>query len=244
MPIVLAVILLGGLGAVFGNFAVYAATTDYTTSHIRVWSEWPELSRPDGKLVDCPEGSYLAALVAAGVPTARFKLGVDTPQERERFEAAHPAGTTLDIGDIGYTVDDYSSRTLYGVQLHPAVLDDLPRLLSTPGMLVVVGGEGDGLPFPYFTGRHSTAYEVIADVAGHTRVVIADPLRPSGAYPLDMPANAIEIITLRLEALLTDGGSSASNPIFIRYAMVDEFNPYPYPNPNSTASASPGPSGQ
>jgi hypothetical protein len=199
----------------------------YTTPHIRVWSEMPELSLVvDGqhvnKGVDCPEGAYLSALLAAGLPSSDFELGVDTPQERERFEHAHPAGTVLDIGDIGFKNDDYSSEALYGVQLHTAARADLAHLLSTPGMIVVIGGEGDGLPSG-ITVPHATAYEVLADATGQTKVVVADPMRRAGAYPEAMPANAIEIITTRLDRLLVDGGSTDYRMTNIRYAMDNEF---------------------
>ena len=209
----------------------------YTTPRIRVWSERPELSLPSGAWVDCPEGAYLTALVAAGVPADRFKLGVNTPEERERFEHAHPAGTVLDIGDIGFANDDYSSEALYGVQLHKAPEAALARLLSTPGELVVIGGEGDGLPSGT-TVPHATTYEVIATATGQTKVVLVDPVRLSGRYPEAMPANAIEIITTRLDRLLVDGGSTDYRMTNIRYAMVGEFNPNPSP------SLSPSPIGQ
>jgi len=63
-------------------------------------------------------------------------------------------------------------------------------------------------------------------------------VRLSGRYPEAMPANAIEIITTRLDRLLVDGGSTDYRMTNIRYAMVGEFNPNPSP------SLSPSPIGQ
>ena len=176
---------------------------------VTVWSEQGE-----AKWRDCMQAAVLMLMVFGGVLAAKFRLGINTSAERERFEDAEGLSEAdQEQGLVGYGRTDIASRALYGVVAHDAAEADLPGLLATPGLAIALTGNGAGLPptpkYPSgFQGNHS----ITVLTSGGPTVGVLDPLQKSGTAAVPVAASTI----LAWHRRLTYGQD-------IRYVREDEF---------------------
>lgn len=143
---------------------------------------WTERGEPGSLHVyHCTECAILMALVFGG--HTEFPKGIYTVAEREAFVDAvrdhpHLAGSTLP-----QAVADSRARYGHALPLHgPA---DLPALLRTPNLALVLQGQNGNLPYghnlrrwdPSFSGIHAVTILTMQNAAGQARWL--DPEAPN-----------------------------------------------------------------
>lgn len=144
---------------------------------LTVWSEQGE-----AKWRDCMHASILMLMVFGGVLPAKFKLGINSSAERERFEDSEGLPESQqEQGLVGYSYTDLASWALYDATAHDATEAELPGLLATVGVAIALTGNGPGLPptpqYPSgFQGNHSITVVPL----GGGMVTLLDPLQRSG----------------------------------------------------------------